>query len=119
MANSQHLLQPGETMQTAFEARSISDDGWGQAFFILAKHALLVVVVTDRRNLICSTGRFGSRHADEILRELPRSTKIGPPVLPKALLGVQASGIGRIDSLDLWVPRFSFKEIDLADSMLT
>ena len=65
--------------------------------------------------------RDASAHvsADEILRELPRSTKIGPPVLPKALVGVRASWVGRIDSLDLWVPRFSFKEIDLADSMVT
>ncbi len=117
MANAQHLLQSGETMQTAFEARSVPSDGRGQAVTIWIKHAFRVVVVTDRRILICSTGRFSSAHqVTDVLRELPRSTKIGTPVVKAGLLGLPST-VGRIDSLDLWVPRFSFKEIDLADSM--
>ena len=58
-ANAAHLLQPGETIQTVFCAQTVS------AYFalisywiIIFSNAYRVVVVTDRRIMVCRSGRF-------------------------------------------------------------
>ena len=45
---------------------------------LLFTNAYRVVVVTDRRILVCRSGRLVSSSVKEVLRELPRSTRIGP-----------------------------------------
>jgi hypothetical protein len=49
------------------------------AFILLLVNSYRVVVVTDRRILVCRSGRFSTTPVNEVLRELPRSTRIGPP----------------------------------------
>jgi len=78
--NAAHLLQPGETIQAIFPAQTTS------AYFalisvwiILLTNAYRVVVVTDRRILVCKSGRFRATPVKDILRELPRGTRIGEP----------------------------------------
>jgi hypothetical protein len=36
------------------------------------------IVVTDRRILVCRSGRFSGDLVKKVIRELPRNTKIGP-----------------------------------------
>ena len=78
--NAAHLLQPGETIQSVFCAQTTS------AYFalisywiILFTNAYRVVVVTDRRILVCKSGRLTMTPVKEVIRELPRNTRIGPP----------------------------------------
>lgn len=47
-------------------------------WIILLTNAYRVVVVTDRRILVCSSGRFRVTPVNEVLRELPRATRIVP-----------------------------------------
>jgi hypothetical protein len=79
-ANAQHVLQPGETIQAVFCGQTTS------AYFalisvwiILLTNAYRVVVVTDRRILVCKSGRFRMTPVKEVVRELPRNVRIGPP----------------------------------------
>jgi hypothetical protein len=79
-ANAAPHLQPGETVQAVFGAQTHS-----QYFFLISAFVLLlfnsyrVVVATDRRILVCRSGRLSTTAVNEVLRELPRSTRIGPP----------------------------------------
>jgi hypothetical protein len=79
-ANAAPLLQPGETIQAVFCGQTTS-----QYFFLISIWILLlsnayrVVVVTDRRILVCRSGRLRMTPVKEVLRELPRNTRIGPP----------------------------------------
>jgi hypothetical protein len=45
---------------------------------IIFKNAYRVVVVTDRRILVCRSGRLGVTKVNEVIDELPRHTQIGP-----------------------------------------
>ena len=46
-------------------------------FFMPSTHR--VVVVTDRRIVVFRSGKFSQGNPKEVLRSLPRATKIGPP----------------------------------------
>jgi hypothetical protein len=77
--NAAPLLQPGESIQSVFPAQTVSQYFALISFWIIVfKNAYRVVVVTDRRILICSSGRFRVTPVKAILRELPRQTVIGP-----------------------------------------
>ena len=79
-ANAEPFLQPGETIQAVFGAQTTSQ--WFALisyWIIIFKNAYRVVVVTDRRILVGRSGRVTTTPIKEILRELPRSTRIGPP----------------------------------------
>jgi hypothetical protein len=79
-ANAGHLLQPGETIQSVFCAQTTSQYfALISYWIILLSNAYRVVVVTDRRILVCSSGRLRMTLVKEVLRELPRNTRIGPP----------------------------------------
>jgi hypothetical protein len=79
-ANAQHVLQPGETIQAVFCGQTTSQYFALISFWIiLLTNAYRVVVVTDRRILVCKSGRFTMTSIKEVLRELPRGTRIGPP----------------------------------------
>jgi hypothetical protein len=108
--NAAPHLQPGETVQSVFCAQTTS------AYFalisvwiILLTNAYRVVVVTDRRILVCSSGRFRMTPVKQILREIPRGTRIGPP-----------SGLWwRCDSLGerLYVHKRFHKDVNAADGV--
>jgi len=78
--NAQHLLQPGEQIQAVIPAQTTSQ--WFALisyWIILLTNAYRVIVVTDRRILVCKSGRFRITPVNDVVHELPRSTKIGPP----------------------------------------
>ena len=79
-ANAAPLLQPGETIQAVFAAQTVS------AYFalisiwiIIFSNAYRVVVVTDRRIMVCRSGRFTITPVKSIETEVPRATRIGDP----------------------------------------
>jgi hypothetical protein len=78
-ANAAHVLQDGETVQQVFSAQTTSAY-WALLTYwlIIFKNAYRVVVVTDRRILVCHSGRLSMTKVKDVVRELPRSTQIGP-----------------------------------------
>jgi hypothetical protein len=106
--NAAPLLTPGESVQAIFPAQTTS------AYFALLSYWIIilskayrVVVVTDRRILVCRSGRFRITPVKEVLREVPRSVTIGP-----------AHGLWyRCDVLGekLYINRRFFKDIETAD----
>jgi len=78
--NAEPFLQPGETIQAVFGAQTTSQ--WFALisyWIIIIRNSYRVIVVTDRRILVGRSGRMTTTPIKEILRELPRSTRIGPP----------------------------------------
>jgi Protein of unknown function (DUF2510) len=78
-ANAAPVLQPGETIQAVFGAQTTSQ--WFALisyWIIILRNAYRVVVVTDRRILVCKSGRFRTTPVNEVLHQLPRATRIGP-----------------------------------------
>lgn len=79
-ANAAPLLQPGENIQAIFCGQTTSQYfALISYWIILFTNAYRVVVVTDRRILVCKSGRFRITPVKAVLRELPRNTRIGPP----------------------------------------
>lgn len=79
-ANAQHVLQPGEQIQEVIPAQTTSQ--WFALisyWIIIFSNAYRVIVVTDRRILVCRSGRFRQTIVGEVLHEVPRATRIGPP----------------------------------------
>lgn len=79
--NAAGHLAPGERIQAIFPAQTISGlipiiSSWR----LLISGGMRIVVVTDRRILVCRTGRAAQYTVREVERELPRTTRIGPPV---------------------------------------
>jgi hypothetical protein len=107
-ANAAHLLQPGETIQAVFAAQTRSQYLAVLTYWILIfTNTYRVVVVTDRRILVCRSGRLTMTPVHEVLREYPRSLRIGQP-----------SGLWwRFDSLGerLYVHKRFHKDINAAD----
>ncbi len=78
--NAAPYLQPDETIQTVFCAQTTSQYfALVSYWIILFSNAYRVVVVTDRRILVCRSGRMTMTAVKEVLAELPRETRIGPP----------------------------------------
>jgi hypothetical protein len=109
--NAAPHLQPDETIQAVFCAQTTS------AYFALISYWIIlfsnsyrVVVVTDRRILVCASGRMSMTPVKEILLELPRATRIGPP-----------SGVWwRCETLGqkVYVHRRFHKDVNVADAAL-
>jgi hypothetical protein len=78
--NAYHLLQPGETVQEIFCGQTASPY-WSivSYWIVFFKNAARVVVVTDRRILVCRAGRTRATAVDTVVAEFPRHTRIGPP----------------------------------------
>lgn len=107
-ANAAHVLQPGENVQSVFGGQTVSPYFFLLSYWILLFNSYRVVVVTDRRVLVCRSGRFRTTPVIEVLRELPRNTRIGP-----------ASGLWwRCETLGdrLFVHKRFHKDIDAADA---
>jgi hypothetical protein len=78
-ANAQPLLQPGETIQAVFSAQTTSQWVALVSFWIIIfRDAYRAVIVTDRRIIVAKSGRLRTTPVNEVLRELPRATRIGP-----------------------------------------
>ena len=77
--NAQSLLQPGEVIQAVIPAQTTSQYfALLSVWIIVLSNAYRVIVVTDRRILLCQSGRFRNSPVKGIVRELPRQTVIGP-----------------------------------------
>jgi hypothetical protein len=103
--NAARLLNPGEEIQAVIPAQlnrgGQHDLGGGK----------LVLIATDRRILLCTSGPFRITPVRKLLGELPRATTIGP-----------AHGIWyRCDTLGMpaWIHRRFFKDISAADAART
>jgi hypothetical protein len=109
-ANAAHILQPGETIQAIFSAQTTSQYFALISYWIIIfKNAYRVVVVTDRRIVVCRSGRLRVTLVKDIVTELPRSTRIGPP-----------SGLWwRCETLGerLYVHRRFHKDVNAADAV--
>jgi hypothetical protein len=111
-ANAAPLLQPDEVIQAVIPAQTTSQylaiiSYW----IIILSNAYRVIVVTDRRILVCRSGRFRMTPVKEILREISRQTLIGP-----------AHGLWyRVDSLGerLYINKRFHKDIRAADGVTT
>lgn len=109
--NAQPLLQPDEVVQVVFPAQTTSQ--WFALlsyWIIIIRNSYRVVVVTDRRVLVCRSGRFRTTPVREVMRELPRSTRIGP-----------ASGLWyRCESLGerLYIHKRFHKDVAEADALI-
>ena len=80
-------------------------------WIIIMKSPYRVVVVTDRRILVCRSGRFRTTPVKEVVNELPRTTRIGP-----------ASGLWyKCQTLGdrLYIHKRFHKDIAAADSALS
>jgi hypothetical protein len=74
-ASALPFIRPGETVLAAFRAQAVSPySGWAALL-----NAYRIVVVTDRRILVCKAGAFRPALGRGIARELPRETRIGEP----------------------------------------
>ena len=106
-----NVLQDGETVQAVFCAQTASPY-WALVSYwiVLVKNAYRVVVVTDRRILVCKSGRMSTTPVNEVVAEFPRATRIGP-----------ASGVWyKCDALGdrLYVHKRFHKDVAAADAAL-
>ena len=75
-ANAAPLLKPDEKIQAVFGAQTVSQYlSLISYWIIIVKNAYRVVVVTDQRILVCRSGRFRTTPVNEVLAELPRTTR--------------------------------------------
>jgi hypothetical protein len=110
-SNAAHLLQPGETIQAVFCAQTTSQYyALLSTLIIILSDAYRVVVVTDKRILVCRSGRFRMTPVKHAIAELPRNQRIGP-----------ASGLWwRCGTLGepLYIHRRFHKDVTAADAVL-
>lgn len=78
-ANVRPHLDPGEELQVVFGAQTVSPYSMSLLFiYFVFKNKYRVVAVTNRRILVCDSGRMKATAAKEVVQELPRTTEIGP-----------------------------------------
>ena len=111
-SNAAPILQPGETVQSVFTAQTANPYLAILSYWIVIfKNAYRVVVVTDRRILVCRSGRLSTTPVNAVVGEFPRSTRIGP-----------ATGVWyKCDTLGvrLYVHKRFHKDVAAADALLT
>lgn len=76
--NAEPFLQPGEEVQAVIPAQTIRQYWSLISFWLVARDTYRVLVVTDRRILLCRSGRFTETPVNEVLAEFPRLMVIGP-----------------------------------------
>lgn len=102
-------LAPGETINSIFLAQTTNP--WLLVisyWFMFMKDSFRVVAVTDRRIVVCSTARMSPKQVKGILRELPRSTTIGPA----KGLWYKTEALGE----RMWVAKKFHKDVNQADA---
>jgi hypothetical protein len=78
-SNASGLLHEGESVQAVFGAQTTSQ-WWVLVSYliIIVRNSYRVVVVTDRRIVVCRSGRLRMTPVNGVVAELPRNTMIGP-----------------------------------------
>jgi hypothetical protein len=110
-SNAAHLLQPGETIQAVFCAQTTSQYyALLSTLIIILSDAYRVVVVTDKRILVCRSGRFRMTPVKHAIAELPRNTRIGPP----SGLWWRCETLGEL----LYIHKRFHKDVTAADAVL-
>jgi hypothetical protein len=110
-SNAAPLLQDGESVQAVFTAQTASPYlALISYWIVIFKNAYRVVVVTDRRILVCRAGRASVTTVKGVVGEFPRATRIGPP-----------TGIWyKCDALGerLYIHKRFHKDVEAADALL-
>lgn len=110
--NAQPHLQPGENIQAVIPCQTVSQYFALLSYWIIIfKNAYRVVVVTDRRILVCTSGRLRITPVTAVKWEVSRSTLIGP-----------ASGLWyKCESLGekLYINKRFHKDVAEADALAT
>jgi hypothetical protein len=110
-ANAAHLLESGETIQAVFCAQTTSQYyNLLSTLIIILSDAYRVVVVTDKRILVCRSGRFRMTPVKHAIAELPRNTRIGPP----SGLWWRCETLGEL----LYIHKRFHKDVTAADAVL-
>jgi hypothetical protein len=110
-ANAAHLLEPGETIQAVFCAQTTSQYyALLSTLIIILSDAYRVIVVTDKRILVCRSGRFRMTPVKHAIADLPRTTRIGPP----GGLWWRCETLGEI----LYIHKRFHKDVTAADAVL-
>ena len=87
-ASAATVLKPGETLQAVIPAHTIHPLLYIPMVLMAVVPAILitliaepfrVIVVTDRRILVCKSGKLGSGEVKDVLTTAKRGTAIGPP----------------------------------------
>ncbi len=78
-AGVQPHLEPGETVQAVFPAQTLSPYWAILTYIVLFFNMFRVVVATDRRILVCNTGKLTTAKVKGVRASHPRQTRIGPP----------------------------------------
>lgn len=77
--NAEKFLEPGESIQAVIPAQTTSAYlALISYWIIILSNAYRAIVVTDRRILVCQSGRFRLSPVKKVLHQVPRSTVIGP-----------------------------------------
>lgn len=100
------FLAAGEEVQALVIARSAETMGAVGALFA---NPMRVIVVTDRRILLCRPSRLSNR-VQAVLQQVPRDTRLGP-----------THGLSyRTDALGtpLEIGRGAYKEVEAADALI-
>ena len=109
-ANAQHVLQPGEVIQAVIPAQTVSPYFALITYWIVIfSNAYRVIVVTDRRILVCRSGRLTITPVGQVEREAPRGTLIGPA----SGLWYKAESLGE----PLYIGWRFFKDVSDADAL--
>jgi hypothetical protein len=102
-------VQPDETVEQVFAGQTTSQYfALLSVFIILATNAYRVIVVTDRRILLCQASRWSVTKVVGVIAEFPRQTRLGPPRglwYPMTALGQR-----------VYVHKRFHKDIEAADS---
>ena len=77
-ANAKPFLQEGEEIQAVIPAQTVRQYWSLLSFWLVARDTYRVILATDRRILLCRSGRFTETPVREVLEEFPRRMVIGP-----------------------------------------
>ena len=104
-SNAAALLAPGEQIEAVIPAQLSPP---AARSFIPPQRVTLVA--TDRRILVCKSGRYRITPVSEVLAELPRDTQIGP------VTGIWSQFKGLPMGMPLWIHRRFRNDVAAADS---
>src|SRR5579859_1171599 len=108
--NAQQVLQPGEVIQAVIPAQTVSPYFALITYWIvILSNAYRVIVVTDRRIMVCRSGRLTITPVGQVEREAPRGTRIGPATG----LWYKSESLG----VPLYISRRFFNDVAAADAL--
>ena len=126
--NAASVLKPGEQIQAVIPAQTISPLLYVPLVIMSVIPAILIVliakpfrviVVTDRRILVCRSGKFSSSAVNEVVSESKRKVEIGPPEQQGVLLRLVQGLRYKCRSLGdepLHIPQRYFADVRAADA---